>query len=105
MVEPVSSEDPGQQLEGLPPADIHCVKSKSERCQLIRDAVGKPDLLDEEQTQRLHNLLEVFHDTFSLDESERGETDLVEMEIQTGEAAPRKVPACRMPLAVRQEVS
>ena len=58
-----------------------------------------------EQTQKLHDLLEEFHVTFSLDENERGETDLAEMEIWTGDATPRKVPAHRMPLTVRQEVS
>lgn len=55
--------------------------------------------------QRLHRLLEEYHSAFSLDEGERGETDLVEMEIHTGDASPRRVAARRMPLAERQEVS
>ena len=35
----------------------------------------------------------------------RGETDLVETEIHTSDVASRKVAACRMPFAVRQEVA
>ena len=64
--------------------------------------MGKPDLLDWEQAQELHALLEEFNGAFSLEESERGETDLIEMEILTGDATPR---SRRMPLAVQQEVS
>ena len=105
IVEPAVAEDPQLQLENPLPASVRLLMSETERCQLIKDTIGKPDLLSLEQTQELHVLLEEFHDTFSLDENERGETDLAEMEIQTGDASPRKVPARRMPLAVRQEVS
>ena len=49
--------------------------------------------LAREQAEKLHELLEEFHAAFSLEEDERGETDLVEMEIHTGDAAPRRVPA------------
>ena len=105
IVEPAVAEDPQPRLENLLPASVRLLMSETERCQLIRDTIGKPDLLSLEQTQELHVLLEEFHDTFSLDENERGETDLAEMEIQTGDASPRKVPARRMPLAVHQEVS
>ena len=43
--------------------------------------------------------------TFCLETEERGETDLVEMEIHTGNEAPRRVAARRMPFAVQQEVA
>ena len=43
-------------------------------------------------------------DVFSLEEGE-GETDLIEMEIDTGDAAPKRQSAWRMPFAVRQEVA
>ena len=42
---------------------------------------------------------------FSLGEGERGETDLIEMEIDTGNAMPRRQSARRMPFAVRQGVA
>ena len=45
------------------------------------------------------------HEAFCLSETERGETDLLEMEIDTGEACPKKQRPRRMPFAVRQEVS
>ena len=41
---------------------------------------------------------------FSLEEGERGETDLVEMEIDTGDAASKRQPSRSMPFAVQQEV-
>jgi len=37
-------------------------------------------------------------------EGERGETDLLEMVIDTGDASPRKQAARHIPFAVRQEV-
>ena len=40
-----------------------------------------------------------------MEENERGETDLLEMEIDTGDAPPKKQRPRRMPFAVRQEVS
>ena len=42
---------------------------------------------------------------FSLNNGERGETDLVEMDINTGEVAPTRQAARRLPFAVRQEVA
>ena len=41
----------------------------------------------------------------SLEDGEKGETDLTEMVIETGDSPPQRVPAHRMPLAVRQEVA
>ena len=45
------------------------------------------------------------HEAFCLSETERGETDLLEMEIDTGEAPPKKQRPRRMSFVVRQEVS
>ena len=45
------------------------------------------------------------HHMFSLEEGERGETGLVQMEIDTGDARPKKQQVRRMPPAVRQEVT
>ena len=45
------------------------------------------------------------HSVFSLDEGERGETSLVTMDIDTGDASPRKQPPGRMPFMVREEVA
>lgn len=42
---------------------------------------------------------------FSLEEGERGETGIVQLEIDTGDAPPRRQPPRRMPFVVRQEVA
>ena len=46
-----------------------------------------------------------YYDVFSLNEGERGGTDLFKMNIDTGEAAPTRQAARRLPFAVRQEVA
>ena len=66
----------------------------------MQDVEGSCGLVDSSETRKLHELLEEFHSAFSLEEGERGETDLIEMEIHTEDATPRWVPARRMPLAV-----
>jgi len=50
-------------------------------------------------------LLEEFNDIFSIGDGEWGETNSVEMTIDTGDAAPRKQNVRRIPFAVRQEVA
>ena len=50
-------------------------------------------------------LLSDHHEVFALEGGERGETDLVEMKIDTGDAYPIKQPVRRMPFAVRREVA
>ena len=51
------------------------------------------------------SLLERYHDVFSLTEGERGETDLVEMSIDTGDAVPRRQASRRILFAVWPEVT
>ena len=53
----------------------------------------------------LQEVLLEYHHLFSVDEEERGETDLIQLSIDTGEASPIKQPARRMPYAARQEVA
>ena len=57
------------------------------------------------ETGRLHSFLADNHDVFCLEGGERGETSLVAMEIDTGDAPPRKQPPRRMPFLVREEVA
>ena len=45
------------------------------------------------------------HQAFSIEDGERGETDLVEMEIDMGESSPKSQKPRRMPFAVRQEIA
>eukprot|EP00731_Ephydatia_muelleri_P016088 Em0009g512a len=57
------------------------------------------------QKAELVDMLLGFHNAFSLSEEERGETDLIQMTIDTGTTQPRKSPLRRMPLAVKAESS
>ena len=84
---------------------IRNIMSASDREKKLQELVGKPRLLDEGQTKELLSLITNHHAAFCLDDQERGETNLVEMEIHTGEEAPRRAAARRMPFAVRQEVA
>ena len=56
-------------------------------------------------TEQLRTFLANNHDSFSLEEGEPGETSLVTMEIDTGDANPRKQPPRRMPFMVREEIA
>ena len=57
------------------------------------------------ETGRLRSFLADNHDVFCLEGGDRGETSLVAMEIDTGDAPPRKQPPRRMPFLVRKEVA
>ena len=60
--------------------------------------------LSEEDHLLLKALLFEYHEVFSLEKDERGETDIIEFEINTGDEPPRKQAARRIPYAARQEV-
>jgi len=40
-----------------------------------------------------------------MEDSERGETGMIQMEIDTGDSGPKRQPARRVPLAARQEIA
>ena len=94
----------GEEQTKEPPL-VQNIKSVDDRKEELRRWVGIPKLLDEKQAQKLLDLITHHHTAFCLDGEERGETDLVEMKIHTGDIVPRKVAARRMPFAVRQEVA
>ena len=50
------------------------------------------------------DLLTDYHAAFCLDEGERGETDMLQLHIDTGDAQPRRRAPRRMPFVVRKEV-
>ena len=70
----------------------------------ILELLDEPDLPPDEK-QRLLEFLASSHEAFSLEEGERGETDLIEMDIDTGNAVPQRQPPRRIPFSVRQEVA
>ena len=69
--------------------------SDSERKQKVRELFSEKLLL----------LLEEYHDVFSLEDSARGETDVIEVHIDTGDTPPQAQPVRRIPFAVHQEVA
>ena len=64
------------------------IQNDSERKTKLLKMIGKPDLPQSQSTQ-LMNFLADHHDVFSLEEGERGETDLVQLEIDTDYSPPK----------------
>ena len=58
-----------------------------------------------QEKDRLRCLLLDNHHAFVVDDTDRGETNLLQMHIDTGDATPRRQPIRRTPFAVRQEVA
>ncbi len=100
LVKPI--EECKEELGGT--CTIKKLMSRWDRGRILRHFV-KDSILTAEQRERLNKILFEFNDTSSLDDGERGETDVIEMEIHTEGAAPRKLQTRRMPLIVRQEVA
>ena len=74
------------------------------RKEKLKELINEPDLPDD-QKKLFMEFIMMFHHAFSLDKGERGETSLVEMEIETGEADPLRHHPRRMPFSVRHEVA
>lgn len=82
----------------------NAITQEKARQKKLKEILGEPDLPDPEKETLLRFLTE-HHYTFCLEEGEGGETDLIQMEIDTGDAYPKKHPVRRMPFAVRQELA
>ena len=77
------------------------------RRQTLKKSLEEPDLPPQEK-QALLEFLTKYHHAFSLEDGERGEIDLIYMEINTGEARPKKQRVRRVrrvPFALRQVVA
>ena len=84
------------------PTDLTQRKVKLVEC--LSNGFAGSNLTTKEHQQVL-SLLENYNDVFSLGEGDRGETDLVEMTIETGDAVPKKQAVHRTPFAVRNEIA
>ena len=62
-------------------------------------------VLNSSDQKELGTLLSEFHEAFSLDDDERGETDLVQLTIDTGDAPPVRQSARRIPMAAQQDLA
>ena len=86
------------------PMDQKQAPCDMERCKKIRELMVPTDVAESDRS-KLIQLLEDHNAAFSLEDGEQGETDVVELEIDTGDAKPRRQRARRMPFAIREEVS
>ena len=110
LIEPDSSSsepprDPSSQDSTM--SVVNCVTEQeaAQRKQMLCKRLGEPELLTPVQREELHQFLGEQHEAFCLEPNERGETDVLTMEIDTGDAHPKRQPARRMPFAVRAEVA
>ena len=60
------------------------------------------ECLSQEEVSQLSELLIGYHEVFSLEEGEQGETDF---KIDTGDATPKRQTYRRIPFAARQEIA
>ena len=103
MVDPLPlNEINPDELQTTP---VRRVQTDDWRRQRLLEVLEAPSLLSRGDATKLKQVLCHNHDVFCLEEGERGETNLTEMEIATGDVTPRRVPLRRMPLAVRREVA
>ena len=102
VVHEVALVDPGTQTAQVPDGPtVSRVETggpdrgldANQRILKLLATVKKSELIDEMQTAEFETFLGQYHDVFSLEDGERGETDLTEMVIETGDSPPRKVPA------------
>ena len=77
----------------------------TQRQRKLLEVIPKPESLDQKDGESLLSFLADHHQAFCLEENERGETSLVQLQIDTEDAAPKKHAPRRMPFAVRQEVA
>ena len=111
-VSPVCHLDNGYGDENIPSiAEVRQVNGKedmdvkiTERKTTLLDILGELDLPPEERKLMLTLLCE-YHCVFALEDGERGETDLLQFEIETGSAPPNRQHPRRMPFSVREEVA
>ena len=95
VVEPVSDEIQTEVLVKMVTSDQKCGRQ-----QKLTEKVQVTSLCEPERTLLL-NLLKDYHDIFALEESDRGETDLIQLEVDTGDVTPIKQPTRRMPFAAQ----
>ena len=104
VVEPTVSDTPAP----MDPPDtlvkkVSTLSDQQRRKELLK-LIGEPDLPKAEREELLAFLADN-HEAFNLEDGERGETDLVQLEIDTGDSPSKRQPLRRMPFAARQEVA
>ena len=85
---------------------VHTEESESTRGEKLVKALNwEKTVLESKDLEKLQSVLVSHNDAFNLSQEERGETDLVKLSIQTGDAPPKKLPVRRVPFAIRRELA
>ena len=75
------------------------------RREQLKESVGALETLTSSQQQEFLDFLIEHHNVFALEEYECGETDLVKMEINTGDAHPCRCTPRSMAFALHEEMA
>ena len=82
-----------------------CERIKWRQQKLNETLIQSRESMTQEEIFQLSKLLMGYHEVFSLEDRERGETDLVEFKIDTGDAIPKRQAVKRIPFAARLEIA
>ena len=104
VVEPAVSDTPAPTYQSDASVKRVSTQGDKQRKKELLKLIGEPDLPKAEKEELLVFLADL-HKTFSLEEGERGETDLVQLQIDTGDSPSKRQPLRRMPFATRLEVA
>ena len=83
---------------------MNATQRKAKLVECLSNGFAGSNLTTKEH-QKVLSFLENYNDVFSLGEGDRGETDLVEMTIETGDAVLKKQAVRRTPFAVKHEIA
>ena len=84
---------------------VNAVTTVSKRQHKVREMFQNNLSLPELEKEKFCRFLMDHHTVFSLEDNERGETNLVQLEIDTGDAQPRRQHPRRLPYVAKQEVA
>ena len=97
-----------EESQGIFATNVYSVESidlEARKQKLFQSVAEIGVNLLQQDKNKLFSLLCEYHDVFVLEEGERGETGLVQMKIDTGDAMPKHQPVRRTPFAARQEIA
>lgn len=88
-----------RQLSGLKCIDT---RSGEEACkEKLLQLLLELETMEPAEGEHIYQLLQEHHEAFCIYDNERGETDVLQFSIDTGDSPPQKLPARRMPIVVQ----
>ena len=104
--EEVSPGKANLQVEKVRVNQVLSQERTDDRKKKLRMLIGEANHgVKSSEKEELYALLSEYHEVFSLEDNERGETDLVQLTIDTGDAPPQRQSARRVPFAAQQELA